>query len=366
MNKSLLLAYTIAAGVLMTACKSEGVDQATELQKDAAAAEIDNLQSEFFTVETEVVEDRVTFNGRLRAENRVEIFPEVQGAILEGKKPFREGISYQKGEVLLALDDTEAVLQLESSRSSFIKMASSQMADIKLDYPDVKLQYERWVESLDAGNQVDPIPDLGEKGNRFLESKGVYEFYYRIKSAEERVKKFTILAPFSGVLSAAKAETGQIVGPQFHLGTLVGTSRFILHASVDPEMVDKMEPGKSVSVWSVEQTADYTARISRINPSVDPASQQVMVYLEISGEGLREGMYLEGELETGNESELARIPKTALLRTGGVLANRDGIIKEVSVDVEHLGRETLLVRGLQTGDEIVADVSEPISGRIIN
>jgi hypothetical protein len=64
--------------------------------------------------------------------------------------------------------------------------------------------------------------------------------------------------------------------------------------------------------------------------------------------------------------ELARIPKSALLRTGDVLAKRDGSLAEVPVEIIDLERAHLWVRGLQNGDEIVEDVSEPAGGQIIN
>ena len=105
--------------------------------------------------------------------------------------------------------------------------------------------------------------------------------------------------------------------------------------------------------------------MTRVNPSVDPASQQVFVYLEVSGDNLREGMYLEGEIESERTKELARIPKTALTRTRDVIANRDGQLLEVPVQIEELERSHLWVSGLENGEEIVEDVTEPVSGRII-
>jgi hypothetical protein len=99
---------------------------------------------------------------------------------------------------------------------------------------------------------------------------------------------------------------------------------------------------------------------------VDLASQQVFVYLEVSGDKLMEGMYLEGEIESDRIKELAMIPKTALTRMRDVIAKRDGQLIEVPVQVEKLERNHLWISGLENGEEIVADVSEPVSGRIIN
>ncbi|WP_340102474.1 efflux RND transporter periplasmic adaptor subunit [Rhodohalobacter sp. 8-1] len=366
MNKALLSFSILLLLTITASCSGVSADKSSEQSSEAAAAEIGSPQITFFTVETEQIADRVSLNGRLRAENRVELFPEVPGKVVEGTKPFREGVSFQEREMLVQLDDSEARLQIQSSRSKFKTLVSALMPDIKLDYPETLPRYEKWFNSLNAENNLVAIPEFGEGVRRYLESKGVYELYYTIKSAEDRLEKFTIRAPFSGVLSAAKAEPGQVVGPQFHLGTFVDSSLMILNASIDPAQVEWIRPGMTMAVSNQGQTESYKAEIVRVNPSVDSSSQQVLIYLEVSGEKLREGMYLEGEIESETKRELARIPKSALLRTGGVLAKRDGNLVDVTVEIHDLERSHLWVSGLQNGDEIVMDVSEPVSGRIIN
>jgi len=366
MSKTFLGTAVLLLLMMTASCSDESAEMSSENQTEVSQPEADAPQIQFFTVETDSVAHRVSLSGRLLADNRVELFPEVQGSIKEGGKPFEEGIFYQNGEVLVQLDDSEARLQLQSTRSRFKTLVSALMADIKLDYPETLPRYEEWFDGLSSDESVTAIPKFGNGVQRFLESKGVVELYYSIKSAEEQLEKFTIRAPFSGVLSAVKAEPGQIVGPQFHLGTLVEPSRFKLTASVDPADAEWLRPGMSVEVTNQDQTRNYSAEITRVNPSVDRASQQVPVYLQVSGENLREGMYMEGEIESDSKSMLARIPKSALLRTGSVLVEREESLTELPVEIRNLERNHLWVTGLQNGDQIVADVSEAAGGRIIN
>jgi len=365
MYKVLLSTAALLLLSIAVSCGGEASKNSEKNEIEAAAEEIDSGQIQFVIVKTEPVTESVRISGRIRAENRVELFPEVPGKILAGDKPFREGISYQKGETILKLDDSETRLQIQSSRSKFKTLVSALMADIKLDHPETFPLYENWFQSLSGDKPVSPVPGFEEDIRRFLESKGVYELYYSIKSAENRLEKFMIRAPFSGIVSAAKAEPGQVVGPQFHLGTLVDPSLFILNASIDPDDGEWILPGQTLEVSNQNQNRIYTATIKRVNPSVDLASQQVFVYLEVSGDNLQEGMYLEGEIDSKKIKELARIPKTALTRTRYVIAKRDGQLIEVPVQIEELERSHLWISGLENGEEIVADVSEPVSGRII-
>ena len=366
MNKALSNAALLLLLTMAVSCGNEAPKNPAENKMEGAAEAINTAQIRFVTVKTDSVATSISVSGRITADNRVELFPEVQGKMTAGNKPFREGVSYQKGEIIVTLDDSDARLQVQSSRSKFKTHASALMADIKLDHPEELPRYEAWFQTLSADKSISPVPAFEENARRFLESKGVYELYYSIKSAEDRLKNFTIRAPFSGILSAANAEPGQVVGPQFHMGTLVDPSLFILNASINSDDAEWVLPGQSLEVTNRDQNRVYNAVVARVNPSVDPASQQVFVYLEVSDEDLREGMYLEGEIQSDRKIVLARIPKSALLRTGDVLAKRDGSLAEIPVEIMDLERTHLWVRGLQNGDEIIEDVSEPAAGRIIN
>src|SRR6056297_1953168 len=365
MNKALSNAALLLLLTMAVSCGNEAPKNPAENKMEAAAEAINTAQIRFVTVKTDSVATSISVSGRITADNRVELFPEVQGKMTAGNKPFREGVSYQKGEIIVTLDDSDTRLQVQSSRSKFKTLVSALMADIKLDHPETFPLYKAWFQTLSADKSISPVPAFEKDARRFLESKGVYELYYSIKSAEDRLGKFTIRAPFSGIVSAAKAEPGQVVGPQFHLGTLVDPSLFILNASIDPDDGEWILPGQTLEVSNQNQNRIYTATIKRVNPSVDLASQQVFVYLEVSGDKLQEGMYLEGEIDSKRIKELARIPKTALTRTRYVIAKRDGQLIEVPVQIEELERSHLWISGLENGEEIVADVSEPVSGRII-
>ena len=110
-----------------------------------------------FTIETEPRPRSVEIQGRVRAGQRLEIFPEVQGKIAPGQKAFREGIEFRKGETILQLDDEEARFQLYASRSGFQTLVASLLPDIKLDYPDRLTQFEQWFEACRSDRHL-PVP----------------------------------------------------------------------------------------------------------------------------------------------------------------------------------------------------------------
>ena len=75
MNKAYLSTAVLLLLMITASCSGESAEKSAENQIETAAAETDSQQIRFFKVETESVADRVTLSGRLRADNRVEIFP---------------------------------------------------------------------------------------------------------------------------------------------------------------------------------------------------------------------------------------------------------------------------------------------------
>ena len=341
MNKEKRIMVVLTAGVIVVIIVTGGLilmqfsgteeGHTVQTQQFAAASN----QPEIITVQTSHQNKQIEIQGRVRAENRLELFPEVQAKVLTSNKPFREGIAFKRGEPILQFDDEEARLQLYASRSQFQTLAASLLPDIRLDYPDLLNRYEQWYDSLHPERTLSEIPDFEHRQmERFLISRGVYNSYYQIKSAENRLKKFTVRAPFSGILSVAKAEPGQSVGPQVHLGTLVDPDSYQLTAAVRQSQIRFIGIGDIVELTDNHMSGSWTATVVRLNPSVDVRSQTVEIYLEVGGNGIREGMYLEGLLETGDPIEIAEIPKSALLRNGFVYAVMDGVTRQVPVQVQ--------------------------------
>lgn len=308
----------------------------------------------------------VKIRGRVRADNRLELFPEIHGRMLVGEKPFREGVRFEKGEVVFRLDDREARLQLYARRSGFQTLVASLLPDIRLDYPERLEHFRQWYETLHPERTLPEIPQFGHpRMERFLTSRGVYDHYYQIRSTENHLEKFETRAPFSGILSSATVEPGQSMGPQIHAGTLIDPNRFQLVATVRHSDLQHIGIGRSMELTDSNRLDTWTATVSRINPSVDPRSQSVEIYLQVHGDGIREGVYLEGQLETGEPVEITEIPKSALLRNGHVYVVEEGAVRQVPVQVVDLGHHTVRVTGLEGRVELIRDASGTMSGRII-
>ncbi len=336
-----------------------------EIQHSASNVAAHQQSPDVMEVVIMEISETIDISGRLRADNRLEIFPEAAGKVLYQDKAFREGVHFSEGEIMIRLDSKESELMLRSSRSGFQTLVASVLPDIRLDYPEFLEQFEAWFDDLDPEQPLPGPPDFDHRPlHRFLASKGVFDRYYQIKSSEQQLEKFAIRAPFSGVVAMAKIEPGQNTGPQQHIGTFVDPNRYILNASVRTSQRDQIIPGRTIALRNQQGEENWEGTIRRINPSIDPQTQQMTIYLEVEGSSLSEGMYLEGSLETDSKVSIARIPKTALHRGGHVYTLEDGEIRPYPVQIYDMEREDVLVSGLRDGQKIILDYRHFMNNRI--
>ena len=67
----------------------------------------------------------VQLEGRVQAKNRMTVIAEVSGMLPVGGKEFREGVSFQEGEIMLSIDDQELRANLVSQRSQWLQLLAS-------------------------------------------------------------------------------------------------------------------------------------------------------------------------------------------------------------------------------------------------
>ena len=151
-------------------------------------------------------------NGNLTALRKVELFAEVQGVLQSRGKLFREGQKYNSGEALLSLDASEFRASVQAQKSNLFNLIASIMPDLKLDFPEIAGKWQNYLNQFDLSKSTPPLPEIeSDKERFFLAVRNIITTYYNVKNLEERLSKFTIRAPFSGILTEALVTEGTLV-----------------------------------------------------------------------------------------------------------------------------------------------------------
>ncbi len=320
----------------------------------------------------------VYVQGRVRALDRIEVFSEVTGVIQPQQKPFRSGTYFSEGEVMLRLDDSEQRLTLMSQRSGFLQLLTGALADFKIDFPDRFETWRAYTASVDVKEFLPMLPEPASETEKFfLSNRSILNQYYTIRSAEERLSKYVLRAPFNGEVSNSLVNPGALVRVGQKLGDFVSTNRFEIESAIPGNAIgvvsigDRFEadqvgrslnavkPDPSDSEAELANTPEFTGDVLRLANTIDPNTQTTKVFLQVESENLRDGMYLSGAIYGEPVDSVLRIPLELLTPDDQLYAVKsDTLLTMLPVQVVYRSSNDALVRGVATGTPILA---EPLS-----
>ncbi|EDM44970.1 Secretion protein HlyD [unidentified eubacterium SCB49] len=298
--------------------------------------------------------------GTLVAKNRLELYAEVEGVFRGSAHDFKSGQKYNRGQLLLSLDATEYYSSVQASKSDFKNLVTSLMPDLRLDYPEAFPVWEQYLNSIDVNKALPALPEMSsEKVGYFITGRGVQAAYYTIKNLEQRLGKYRITAPFTGVLTDAPVTKGTLVRSGQKLGEFIDTSVFEVELSVAKSFSDLVKKGKEVALKVPETETSYLGKITRVNPQVDPTTQTITVFAEVKGEGLKEGMYLEAMLEANKQKNAINISRKLLVNEDQVYVVKDSVLALVTIKPVYFAPDNVVVQGVPDGAKLL---SKPVPG----
>jgi len=314
------------------------------------------------TVFTEIVENgdnsiTITASGNLAARDRIEIFSEVQGIFQNSAHQFKPGVHYKAGELLLSLNSDEARANLISQKSSLYNQVVAILPELKFDYPDAFQKWKDYASGFDIEKRLSPLPETSsEKENLFIVGKNIRSSWYNVKNIEERMSKYSLYAPFDGILIEANVDKGALVRPGFKIGEFINPTHYELDVAVSSSFAEYLKVGNSVKLQNVEKTKTWNGKVTRVNSLIDPNTQTIQAFIRVSGKGLREGMYLEANLSAKNEGNTFEMSRKNLVDNNKVFVYEDSKLVLKEITPVHFTDKTVIVRGLPDGAEILEKI----------
>ncbi|WP_299530545.1 HlyD family efflux transporter periplasmic adaptor subunit [Ulvibacterium sp.] len=312
------------------------------------------------TVFTQVVKNGtvpivVPANGNLVAKNRVELYSEVQGVFRGGNKLFRPGQNYNRGATIIKIDSDEYAASVRSAKSNLFNLITSVMPDLRLDYPEAFSKWQTYLNDFDMSKSTPPLPDMdSDKEKFFISGRGILTSYYNIKNLEQRLSKYRIQAPFDGVLTETLVTEGTLVRSGQKLGEFIKTGIYELEVSVGKTYSDLLKVGERVELNDLDKTKTYIGSVTRINGRVDQTSQTIKAFIEVADATLREGMYLEANLQAKEEENAIEIDRSLLLENDKIFVVRDSILDLIDVRPVYFTDKRVVLKDIPDGTSIMA------------
>lgn len=346
----------ILAGILLLAGAMFIYNQ-MNASKKAPKPKVKKVETSIYTdvVQNKDIPINITTSGNLLAKNRVEIFSEVQGIFERSARNFKPGVYYKEGETLLQINSDEHRANLRSQKSSLYNQIVMLLPDLKLDYPESFANWEQYVNEYSMENSVKPLPEpVSEKEKMYIAGKNILTAFYNVKNLEERLTKYVVAAPYSGILTEALVDKGALVRQGQKLGQFINPNIFELDVAVNTSYADLLQVGKQVDLKNVDGTKSWKGKVARVNPKIDQTTQTIQVFISVSGAGLKEGMYLEAELKAKDEENTYEISRKLLVDNNKLFVLNDSTLGITEVTPVFFKENTVVVKGLKNGTEILS------------
>jgi membrane fusion protein (multidrug efflux system) len=307
------------------------------------------------TVNNSTVPIIIPANGTLQAKERLELYAEVQGVFQGSGNDFKAGQPYKKGQSLIRINAAEYYASVQASKSEFYNLVTSLMPDLRLDYQDAFPKWQAYLDTFDVNKSLPALPETtSDKVNYFVTGRGVYSAYYNVKNLEQRLGKYTIYAPFDGILIEALVTKGTLIRQGQKLGEYINTSVFELELAIGKSFSDLLKLGEDVNLSVPQSSKTYIGVVSRINGRVDPDTQTIKVFVEVKGDNLKEGMYLEAQLEAREQTNVIKISRKLLVDESKIFIVRDSILELIPVEPVYFSPKEVVVQGVPDGTRILS------------
>ena len=309
-------------------------------------------------VRAEPISTGPALSGSLTPERSATIRSEMSGAVLQTYAEAGQRVA--AGQALAQLDAAVLRDQQISARGAVATAQSS--------YDIARRELSRNSELEKAGAIAER--DLERARNALVAAQGqLSTARAQLANVNKQLDKASVQAPFSGVVAQRQVNAGDVVSPGAALFTVVDPGSMQLEASVPADALTQVRVGMPVS-FKVNgyPNRSFTGRITRVNPTADPATRQVKIVASIpnAGNTLVGGLFAEGRVSS--ESRVApMVPIGAVDERGlrpTVVRLKQGKIEkvEVGIGIRDAAAETVeITSGITPGDTLLLGAARGIS-----
>jgi len=271
----------------------------------------------------------------LVAENEVKVLSEVEGRVLTLR--VEEGDWVKNGQVLATL--------VRDDQAIAFKKAQLQETNARAAFDRATELVERELISREEFDKLSIDYEIAQQ---------------ELAEAEWALKKTTIIAPFSGRITARMTQLGQHVRPGDELFQVTDFDPLVARIYLPERDVLGLEEGQDVQIRLDAATEVYFAgRIRQISPVVDTSTGTVKVTVEATEppEQVRPGSFVTVNIVRETHSDALLLPREAVLRElqkAHVYVAEDDVAEKraVTLGLEE-GELIEVLSGVAAGDRVI-------------
>lgn len=301
------LTWTVALLLVLVAVALawRGIEQRQALERaratPAAAPALELGRLDLVRVEARELTLEVPISGPLHAVRTALVKARVPGELQD--LTLREGDSVQAGQVIARIEPVEYAERL--------RQAQQQVDAARAQAAIAQRQYDNNRALVDQGFISQTALDTSAS-NLAAARANVRAAQAGAEVARKSVSDTVLKAPIDGQIAQRLAQPGERVSPEARIVEIVDPRELELEATLSAADSVAVRVGQHARLTVEGATGPVPAEVVRINPSAQPGSRSVVVYLAVEPRpGLRHGLFAQGRLDVGSEQALA-VPLSAV------------------------------------------------------
>ncbi|HWA28879.1 MAG TPA: efflux RND transporter periplasmic adaptor subunit [Lacunisphaera sp.] len=285
-------------------------------------------------VQTRPLEETVVATGTVRADESVDLQPEIAGKLVHIH--FVEGTRVRAGELLAVLNDAEL-------------RASLQRAIFRRELAELKAR--RILTLIDKGGVPQQDYDIAASELSVLGAE--------VELIRAQLIRTEVRAPFDGIIGLRSVSEGAQVSPTTRLTTLQDVRHVKIDFSVAEKYARVLRPGSRVSFSVAGSTLAYPAEVYAVEPYLDEATRTRLIRARADNPDgtLLPGAFARVTVPVAKLDAAVVIPATAVAAEAGeksVFVVEHGKARRQIVQTGlRLDESVLVTTGLHAGDEVI-------------
>ena len=292
---------------------------------------------------------------------------EVGGEVVYRSKKFSEGSSVLSGEILAKIDDTDLQLQY---KNALLQLANAEV-QYSLQVVESEVAKEAW-EKLGEGQ----ASDLTLQKPQLKQAEALIEVAKaQVNSAEKKLNKTEIVAPYSGRIQSANIDIGTTIIPGQPIGAMYTSSEIEVTLSVkdndlqflsipmDGRKLNPSEQAKvTISSFYKGQNQEWEGKLERVDGVIDPVTRMINLiavfkndFIEIDKPNLPIGLFVEAQIDGVILQNVFIIPISAISENNEVFViNKNNQLQSRSIKVLKKYNKFIIAKdNLKAGERLV-------------
>ncbi len=264
---------------------------------------------------------------------------------------FDDGDTVAQGQQLVALDDKDVRIQLQSAEINLQKLQTT-LDSSQRNYDRVKALFDSGAISKAAFEDAETAIKMAKSN---IETAQV-----SILGINNSLNNLIICAPISGKIDEKNVSLGQYVTPGTILCKVLDTSSILAVIQIKQSDLAKVKVGQKANLkLSKNDTESYEGRIESIDVSANTASRVFNCQIRVDNKNaaLRPGIFGYVELANDKKKVILGIPLSALVGTEdsySVFTMDNGLARKHPVKIGEIRNDMVeITEGLKEGAKVI-------------